>query len=221
MAIIIKRPTQMDSNNNGSTDTITCVAEEPISLLQYLKSIVVMPASLRILCITNLFSWMSHLCYCLYFTDFVGESVFGGNPMAPHGSASYILYEHGVRFGCWGMAIYALSCSIYSMLIVKLIRIFKWVSFIFSLQFKPEDWEISIPFRSKTVYVGGLLIFSIGMIILSYWTTKTAVLLLSVTAGIVYATLFTMPFLLVAQYHAKGCVCVIFYLTTNQCILIP
>lgn len=125
MAIIIKRPTQMDSNNNGSTDTITCVAEEPISLLQYLKSIVVMPASLRILCITNLFSWMSHLCYCLYFTDFVGESVFGGNPMAPHGSASYILYEHGVRFGCWGMAIYALSCSIYSMLIVKLIRIFK------------------------------------------------------------------------------------------------
>lgn len=29
-------------------------------------------------------------------------------------------------------------------------------------------------------------------------------LLFSITAGIVYATLFTIPFLLVAQYHAKG-----------------
>lgn len=50
------------------------------SFLMYLKSIVHMPKSLRMLCITNLFSWMSHVCYSLYFTDFVGEAVFGGNP---------------------------------------------------------------------------------------------------------------------------------------------
>lgn len=50
------------------------------SLLLYLKSIVNVPFSIRILCLTNLFSWMAHVCYSLYFTDFVGEAVFGGSP---------------------------------------------------------------------------------------------------------------------------------------------
>ena len=46
----------------------------------YLWSIVYMPSSLRVLCLTNLFCWMSLVCYSLYFTDFVGEAVFGGDP---------------------------------------------------------------------------------------------------------------------------------------------
>lgn len=50
------------------------------SLLLYLKSIIKLPFSIRILCLTNLFSWMAHVCYSLYFTDFVGEAVFGGSP---------------------------------------------------------------------------------------------------------------------------------------------
>ena len=50
------------------------------TLTQYLWSIVYMPNSMRVLCLTNLFCWMSLVCYSLYFTDFVGEAVFGGNP---------------------------------------------------------------------------------------------------------------------------------------------
>lgn len=157
-------------------------AEETISLMQYLKSIVIMPKSIAILCVTNLLCWMSHLCYCLYFTDFVGEAVFHGDPKAAPGSELYNLYEDGVRFGCWGMAIYALSCAMYSMTIEKLISIF----------------------GTRLVYVGGLLVFAAGMTILAAFPSKWGVLLLSITAGIIYATLFTMPFLLIAQYHAKG-----------------
>jgi solute carrier family 45 protein 1/2/4 len=63
--------------------------EESISFFQYLKSILFMPKSLRILCITNLLSWMGHILYCLYFTDFVGESVFHGDPAAPIDSPEY------------------------------------------------------------------------------------------------------------------------------------
>lgn len=50
------------------------------SLALYLKSVIYMPKSIRILCLTNLFSWMAHVCYSLYFTDFVGEAIFEGNP---------------------------------------------------------------------------------------------------------------------------------------------
>ena len=51
-----------------------------VSLREYLLSIVYMPHSLRMVCLTNLFCWMAHVCYSLYFTDFVGEAVYGGNP---------------------------------------------------------------------------------------------------------------------------------------------
>ena len=51
-----------------------------IQLSEYLQSIIYMPQSMKILCLTNLFCWMSLVCYSLYFTDFVGEAVFGGDP---------------------------------------------------------------------------------------------------------------------------------------------
>lgn len=98
--------------------------EAPISLRAYLKSIFIMPYSMRMLALTNLFCWMGHVTYCLYFTDFVGEAVFHGNPTAPADSQEFLLYEQGVRFGCWGMSIYAFSCSIYSMSVTKLM---KWI----------------------------------------------------------------------------------------------
>ena len=51
------------------------------TLTQYLWSIIFMPNSMKVLCLTNLFCWMSLVCYSLYFTDFVGEAVFKGNPV--------------------------------------------------------------------------------------------------------------------------------------------
>lgn len=52
------------------------------TLREYLLSILYMPHSMRMLCLTNLFCWMAHVCYSLYFTDFVGEAVYGGDPKA-------------------------------------------------------------------------------------------------------------------------------------------
>jgi len=45
--------------------------DAPVSLKAYLKSIFIMPYSMRMLALTNLFCWMGHVTYCLYFTDFV------------------------------------------------------------------------------------------------------------------------------------------------------
>ncbi|CAH0394918.1 unnamed protein product [Bemisia tabaci] len=157
--------------------------EVPIpDLKQYLLSILVMPQSLKLVCATNLFCWMAHVCYSLYFTDYVGESVFKGDPAAIPGSKSRILYEEGVRFGCWGMSMYSLSCACYSMIIEKLIK----------------------GFGAKRVYVGGLLFYSSGMMLMAIVNHKVGVILFSWTAGVMYSTLFTMPYLLVAHYHSTN-----------------
>ncbi|XP_022909420.1 membrane-associated transporter protein [Onthophagus taurus] len=152
------------------------------SFIIYLRSIFIMPNSLKILCVTNLFCWMAHVCYSLYFTDFVGEAVFKGDPMAFPGSSKRILYEEGVRFGCWGMSMYSLSCACYSSIIEKLIN----------------------RFGAKKVYVCGLLFYSTGMLLMALTQHKISVILFSWTAGVMYSTLFTMPYLLIAHYHHKG-----------------
>nr|XP_012140944.1 PREDICTED: proton-associated sugar transporter A-like isoform X3 [Megachile rotundata] len=149
-------------------------ANPKATLREYLLSIVYMPHSLRMVCLTNLFCWMAHVCYSLYFTDFVGEAVYGGNPQlvilqAPDGSKERELYESGVRFGCWGMSMYSLSCSCYSLIIEKLI----------------ERYNAGMMMMALTKHPLGVIIFS--------WT-----------AGVMYSTLFTMPYLLVAHYHASS-----------------
>jgi len=149
------------------------------SFKQYLWSIVYMPSSLRWLCLTNLFCWSSLVCYSLYFTDFVGQAVFNGNPKDPEGSEGRKLYDQGVRFACWGMSMYSLSCSCYSFMLDKLIK----------------------KFRAKPVYIGGQLVYSLGMVCMAVTRSKWGVLVFSWSAGVMYSTLFTMPYLLVAHYH--------------------
>ncbi|XP_047363721.1 proton-associated sugar transporter A [Vespa velutina] len=162
---------------------MTDVEHDPkVTLREYLMSIVYMPHSLRMVCLTNLFCWMAHVCYSLYFTDFVGEAVYGGNPQAPDGTKERELYERGVRFGCWGMSMYSLSCSCYSLIIEKLIKRYK----------------------ARKVYICGLLFYSSGMMLMAIIKHPAGVIIFSWTAGVMYSTLFTMPYLLVAHYHASS-----------------
>ncbi|KAG5866760.1 hypothetical protein JTB14_019953 [Gonioctena quinquepunctata] len=172
----------VDAGNVLKTQRKSIAPDPDASLSLYLMSIIHMPHSIRMLCLTNLFCWMAHVCYSLYFTDFVGEAVFDGNPTAMEGSTSRELYESGVRFGCWGMSMYSLSCACYSTKIEKLIKYY----------------------GAKKVYVGGLLVYSTGMFLMAITKHKVGVILFSWTAGVMYSTLFTMPYLLVAHYHAKG-----------------
>ena len=118
-----------NSNSNSDVESSNLKRGSPIpseiSLKTYLKSIVRMPRSLAVLCVTNLFCWMSLVCYSLYFTDFVGQAIYGGDPLAPRGSYSHKRYEAGVRLGSFGMALYSISCSFYSLSIERLVKRFR------------------------------------------------------------------------------------------------
>ncbi|XP_037044392.1 proton-associated sugar transporter A-like isoform X1 [Bradysia coprophila] len=155
--------------------------DENTSLTQYLRSIFIMPRLMQILCLTNLLSWMAFVSYALYFTDFVGEAVFMGDPMAPPDTESLTLYQSGVRFGCFGLAVFALSCSIYSMFIEASMNL------------------VGVKF----IYVGSLTLFGVSMFLLATFPTQLGVLVLSVPAGIIYSTMLTIPFLLMTKYHGS------------------
>ncbi|KAJ3605420.1 hypothetical protein NHX12_027467 [Muraenolepis orangiensis] len=73
-----------------------------------------MPNHYRCLCIAHLLGWTAFLCNMLFFTDFMGQIVYRGNPYAAHNSTSYSTYERGVEVGCWGLCINAVSSALYS-----------------------------------------------------------------------------------------------------------
>ena len=71
-------PDQLKSASQQDVSTVSqCQMSSVETLKYYLNSILVMPSSLRWLCVTHCFCWMSLLCYSLYFTDFVGEEIYG------------------------------------------------------------------------------------------------------------------------------------------------
>jgi solute carrier family 45 protein 1/2/4 len=61
-------------------------------------------------------------------------------------------------------------------------------------------------FRARNVYVSGLLLDSLGMLLMALTKHRYAVIVFSAAAGVMYSTLFTVPYLLVAHYHASGTV---------------
>ncbi|CAF3280182.1 unnamed protein product [Rotaria socialis] len=170
-----------NANNENPYETSTNNVMT-VSYLDYIRSIIYMPSSLRWLCLTNFFCWMALVSYSLYFTDFVGQAVFGGSPTLDFNDPLRLLYNDGVRFGSWGMSIYSISCSIYSYNIQAL-----------------NDY-----FGIKRVYIGSQIIYAVGMLLMGCLRHRIGVIVFSAVAGILYSTLFTIPYLLISQYHTSN-----------------
>ena len=120
-------------------------------LKNFLRSIATMPSSLNIVCVTNLFAWMSHVNFYFYFTHFVGRSVYDGDPtvskiplteltglnsqyvtvqvlyflfllQASPTTQSYQLYEEGIRFACLALSVNCVASMLYPLVANKLIK---------------------------------------------------------------------------------------------------
>ncbi len=98
--------------------------EEKVTLKTYLVSIIHVPKALVILCLTNFLGFMALLCYVLFFTDFVGQTIYGGNPAADIGTKTRSLYTQGVMVGSLSMALMSFGTCIYALIMEKLIMKF-------------------------------------------------------------------------------------------------
>jgi len=52
------------------------------------------------------------------------------------------------------------------------------------------------------VYVCGQLVYTVGMMSLAATSNLVVSFIASLTTGVMYSTLFTMPYILVAKYHS-------------------
>lgn len=49
------------------------------------------------------------MCHNMFFTDFVGQYMYGGHPDAPERTQQAVLYDEGVRMGSWGLFLHSLT----------------------------------------------------------------------------------------------------------------
>ncbi|XP_063072590.1 proton-associated sugar transporter A [Engraulis encrasicolus] len=160
-------------------------ADNQMSLKLLCIAIYRMPPSLRSLCTNHFLGWLSFEGMLLFYTDFMGEVVFGGDPKAPHDSEAYQRYNAGVSMGCWGMCIYAFSAAFYSAILEKL-----------------EE-----RFSLRSLYFFAYLAFGLGTGLATLSTNLYVVLSLCVTYGVLFSSLCTLPYSLLCEYYQSPQFC--------------
>uniref|UniRef100_A0A674BI89 Proton-associated sugar transporter A n=1 Tax=Salmo trutta TaxID=8032 RepID=A0A674BI89_SALTR len=160
-------------------------ADSQMSLRMLCIAIYRMPPSLRSLCTNHFLGWLSFEGMLLFYTDFMGEVVFEGDPRAPHDSEAYQRYNAGVSMGCWGMCIYAFSAAFYSAMLEKL-----------------EE-----RFSLRSLYFFAYLVFGLGTGLATLSTNIYVVLSLCITYGVQFSTLCTLPYSLLCEYYQSPQFC--------------
>ncbi|KAK5900346.1 hypothetical protein CgunFtcFv8_025310 [Champsocephalus gunnari] len=172
----------------GEANSVTSSAKQPnkeaqkrMTFRSMMKALMNMPRHYRYLCVSHLLGWTAFLCNMLFFTDFMGQIVYKGNPYAEHNSTAYSRYERGVEVGCWGLCINAISSALYSYV-----------------------QRFLLPYIGlKGLYFVGYFTFGLGTSLIGLFPNMIAVLILCSVFGVMSSTLYTIPFNLIAEYQLE------------------
>ena len=131
------------------------------------------------LSVAHFCSWTAVMGFNLFFTDFVGNAVFHGNPNAPEDSLLRDQFDEGVRMGSWGLLLHCITSAIYAPFIERLVN----------------------RYGCKVTYSFGMVSFSIAMLGMMFISNIGLVTTMAALTGFGYATVTTIPFILVSKYH--------------------
>lgn len=146
-----------------------------------IKKLFHIPYVLRKLSLVHFCSWTAVMGFNLFFTDFVGNAVFQGNPKAPEDSFLRNRFDEGVRMGSWGLLLHCITSAFYSLFVEKLVA----------------------RYGCKLTYFLGMMSFSLAMFGMVVFPNPMIVILMASVTGFAYATLTTIPFILVSKYHSE------------------
>ncbi|XP_033753642.1 solute carrier family 45 member 3-like [Pecten maximus] len=150
-------------------------------LPESLRRLFDVPIVLQKLAMANFCSWTAVMGFNLFFTDFVGQAVYQGNPNAPENSYLRNRYDEGVRMGSWGLLFHCITSTSYAFFIEGLVE----------------------KYGTRKTYLSGMLVFSVSMLGMVLYKHIIFVNLMASLTGFAYATLTTIPFILITKYHSN------------------
>ncbi|XP_053182634.1 solute carrier family 45 member 4-like [Scomber japonicus] len=140
-----------------------------------------MPKQLWRLCICHLVTWFSIIAEAVFYTDFMGQVIYNGEPTAPANSTKLQDYNRGVQMGCWGLVVYAATAAICSAILQKSL----------------DNFDLSI----KVIYIVGTLSFSIGTAVMAIFPNVYVAMVMISSMGIISMSISYCPYALLGQYH--------------------
>ncbi|NXW87637.1 S45A4 protein, partial [Alopecoenas beccarii] len=167
------------TNSSGDTESEEGETETTVRLLWL--SMLKMPKELLRLCVCHLLTWFSIIAEAVFYTDFMGQVIFQGDPKAPFNSTELHAYNAGVQMGCWGLVIYAATAAVCSALLQKYL----------------DNYDLSI----KVIYILGTLGFSLGTAVMAMFPNVYVTMIMISTMGIVSMSISYCPYALLGQYH--------------------
>jgi len=144
-----------------------------------MRSLTSIPFVLRRLALANFCSWTAIMGFNLFYTDFVGQAVYGGDPGAPEGSDLRNLYDHGVRIGSFGLLLHCINSAVYAGIVER----------------------FAAHFDLRLAYVAGMATFVVAMLLMAVTNDTYVVNTMAALTGVAYATVTTAPFMLITSYH--------------------
>ncbi|XP_029078689.1 solute carrier family 45 member 4 isoform X2 [Monodon monoceros] len=167
------------TTSSGDTESEEGEGETTVRLLWL--SMLKMPQELVRLCLCHLLTWFSVIAEAVFYTDFMGQVIFEGDPKAPSNSTAWQAYNAGVKMGCWGLVIYAATGATCSALLQKYL----------------DNYDLSI----RIIYVLGTLGFSIGTAVMAMFANVYVAMIMISTMGVVSMSISYCPYALLGQYH--------------------
>uniref|UniRef100_A0A3B5AI62 Solute carrier family 45 member 4-like n=1 Tax=Stegastes partitus TaxID=144197 RepID=A0A3B5AI62_9TELE len=169
------------NTNSSSGDTESEEGEVETTVRLLWLSMLKMPPELLRLCACHLLTWFSIIAEAVFFTDFMGQVIYHGDPTAPANSTLLENYHRGVQMGCWGLVIYAMTAATCSAVLQKYL----------------DNFDLSI----KVIYILGTLGFSIGTAIMAIFPNVYVAMVMISSMGIISMSISYCPYALLGQYH--------------------
>uniref|UniRef100_A0A3Q3VPT1 Uncharacterized protein n=1 Tax=Mola mola TaxID=94237 RepID=A0A3Q3VPT1_MOLML len=162
------------SSSEGGPDGGTTVRLLWLSMMR-------MPRQLWRLCLCHFLTWFSIIAEAVFYTDFMGQVIYHGDPTAPPNSTEVQNYNKGVQMGCWGLVVYAVTAAVCSAILQKYL----------------DNFDLSI----KVIYIVGTLGFSIGTAFMAIFPNVYVAMVMISGMGIISMSISYCPYALLGQYH--------------------
>uniref|UniRef100_A0A671LGG9 Solute carrier family 45 member 4-like n=1 Tax=Sinocyclocheilus anshuiensis TaxID=1608454 RepID=A0A671LGG9_9TELE len=178
----LREPSRISASRRDEEDEESEDGDSGTTVKLLWLSMLKMPPQLWRLCVCHLLSWFSMIAQAVFYTDFMGQVIFEGDPTAAANSTALQNYSKGVQMGCWGLVIYAATAALCSDVLQRILN----------------NYDLSI----KIIYMLGTLGYTVGAAIMSIFPNiYVAMVMITLLSISVFHLSFTL-----SQYihHSPG-----------------
>lgn len=141
-----------------------------------------MPKVIARLFVAELCSWMALMSLMLFYTDFVGERLYGGVPSENPGSLGRMRYDEGVRMASLGLFLQCVTSVMFSLVMERMM----------------------LCIGPRKLYLSSVVLLAVSTAVMTVSHSVVLVTIMVAATGFTFCTLQILPYTLTCLYHSNA-----------------